>query len=209
MASPGNFADWSTQLPAVVRLAAIAGWQPTLTGDGGPDALVGEQVSHEFLSALGRAPAIGRDFALADDVPDARRVVILGDGLWRRRFGGDRAAVGRVITLAGEPHEIIGVLPAGVRPVIAADADVWRPLRLNRSAPSRGAIFLRTIGRLAPDVSVAQAQQAATALAARLEAEHPQYNVKTGVMVQPLDERVTGGIRPALVALAGGVAWCC
>lgn len=205
-ASPGNFVDWSTALPSVERLAAIGGWRPTLTGDGGPDALAGEQVSHEYFSVLGRPPAIGRDFSADDDVPNARRVVVIGDGLWRRRFGADPAAVGRVITLAGEPHEIIGVLPPGVRPVVVSDAEVWRPLRLNRATPARGAIVLRTIGRLAPGVSVAQAQQAATALATRLETEHPEFNVKTGFLVQPLDERVTGGIRPALVALGGAVA---
>lgn len=205
-ASPGNFVDWNTALPAVERLAAIGGWRPTLTGDGGPDALAGEQVSHEYFSVLGRSPALGRDFTSTDDLPGARRVVLIGHGLWQRRFGADPSAIGRVITLGGEPHEVVGVLPEGLRPVVVADAQVWRPLRLNRAAPSRGAIVLRTIGRLADGVSVTQAQHAATALAVRLERELPEFNGKTGFLVQPLAERVIGGIRPALLALAGAVA---
>ncbi len=206
-ASPGNFVDWSTALPSLERVAAIGGWRPTLSGEAEPEALTGEQVSHEYLSVLGRAPVVGRDFAPGDDVPNAPRVALVGDGLWKRRFGGDPSIVGRVVVLAGEPHEIIGVLPAGFRPIVASGAEIWRPLRLNRAAPARGAVVLRTVARLAPATSVAQAQEAATALARRLETEYPDYNNQTGFLVQPLRERVTGQIRPALVALTGAVAF--
>ena len=206
-ASPGNVVDWQSRLPQIERLAAIGGWRPTFVGDAEPEALTGEQVSHEYFSVLGRPPMLGRDFAADDDVPNARRVVLIGDGLWRRRFGADPGVVGRVVTLAGEPHEVIGVLSADVRPVVAAGAEVWRPLRLNRAAPVRGAVFLRTVGRLAAGTTLAQAQGAATALATRLEAEYPEANQKTGFLVQPLADRVTGQIRPALVALASGVGF--
>ena len=206
-ASPGNVVDWQSRLPQIERLAAIGGWRPTFVGDAEPEALTGEQVSHEYFSVLGRPPMLGRDFAADDDVPNARRVVLIGDGLWRRRFGADPGVVGRVVTLAGEPHEVIGVLSADVRPVVAAGAEVWRPLRLNRAAPVRGAVFLRTVGRLAAGTTLAQAQGAATALATRLEAEYPEANQKTGFLVQPLADHVTGQIRPALVALACGVGF--
>ena len=206
-ASPGNVVDWRAQLPQVEGVAAMGGWRPTLSGDAEPEALTGEQVSHEYLSVLGRPPALGRDFVASDGVPNARRVAIISDGLWRRRFGAEPSAVGRMAVLAGEPHEIIGVLPPGFRPVIAADADVWRPLRLNTATPARGAVVLRTVARLADGITLALAQSAASDLARRLEAQHPDYNAKTGVLVQPLRERVTGRIRPALLALAGAVAF--
>lgn len=206
-ASPGNVVDWRAHLPQVERLAAIGGWLPTLTGDAEPEALTGEQVSYEYFSVLGRPPVLGRDFVADDDVPNARRVAIISDGLWRRRFGADATVVGRSVTLSGEPHEIVGVLPAGVRPVVAADAEVWRPLRLNTATPARGLVVLRTVARLADGTTLAQAQGAATELARRLEIEHPDYNEKTGFLVQPLRERVTGQIRPALFALGGAVAF--
>ena len=70
-----------------------------------------------------------------DDVPNARRVVVIGHGLWKRRFGGDASAVGRTVTLNGEPHEIVGVLPEGFRPIVSGAAEIWRPLRINTVAP--------------------------------------------------------------------------
>ena len=206
-ASPGNVVDWRAQLPQVEGVAAIGGWRPTLTGDAEPEALTGEQVSREYFSVLGRPPALGRDFGSDDDVPIARRVAIICDGLWRRRFGAEPSVVGRLVVLAGESHEIIGVLPPGFRPIVAASADVWRPLRLNTATPARGVVVLRTVARLAAGVTLAQAQGAATDLARRLEVQHPDYNEKTGFLVQPLRERVTGQIRPALLALAGAVAF--
>ena len=95
------------------------------------------------LTVLGVRPALGRDFRSEDDVPNAARVVIISDGLWKRRFGGAADAVGRSMVLNGEPHEIIGVLPAGFRPIVTASADLWRPLRLNVVNPARGAVVLR------------------------------------------------------------------
>lgn len=204
-ATPGNYADWREERQVFEHLAALTGWQATLTGLGDPEVVPGEQVSHEYLSVLGVAPVLGRGFAVADDVPNARRVVILGHGTWQRLFGGDHGAVGRTITLNGEPHEIIGVLPAGFRAVVNAEAGLWRPLRLNTANPSRGAVVLRIVARLVPDTTVEEAQTAATLLAARLEAAHPEYNAKSGINVMPLHEWVVGEIRPALVALLGGV----
>jgi putative ABC transport system permease protein len=150
---------------------------------------------------------LGRDFAPEDDVPNARRVAIIGDDVWRRRFGASPAVVGQLAVLAGEPHEIIGVLPAGFRPIVAPEAEIWRPLRLNMANPARGAVVLRVVARLADGVTHAQAQAAATQLAARLETAYPEFNEKIGFNVEPLHERVTGQIRPGLLALAGAVAF--
>ena len=72
-------------------------------------------------------PIAGRAFTQEDDVPNARRVVVIGHGLWKRRFGGDVSTVGRTVTLSGEPHEIVGVLPEGFRPIVSGAAEIWRP----------------------------------------------------------------------------------
>jgi putative ABC transport system permease protein len=206
-ASPGNFVDWSERLDALDGVAAISGWRPTLTGAFEPEPLVGEQVSHEYFGVLGVGLSMGRDFAAADDVPGAPRVAVIGDDLWRRRFAASPSVVGQIVTLAGEPHEIVGVLPPGVRPIVAGDAEIWRPLRLNRTNPARGAVVLRVVARLADGATLPAAQAAATDLASRLEQEHPEFNEKTGFKLQPLHERVTGEIRPALLALLGAVAF--
>jgi putative ABC transport system permease protein len=206
-ATPGNFADWVEQLEALDGVAAISGWLPTLTGAFEPESLVGEQVSHEYFGVVGVRLSMGRDFGPGDDVPGAARVAVIGDDLWRRRFAASASAVGQIVTLAGEPHEIVGVLPPGVRPIVAGRAEIWRPLRLNRANPARGAVVLRVVARLADGVTLPAAQAAATDLARRIEQQHPEFNERTGFALQPLHERVTGEIRPALLALAGAVAF--
>ena len=206
-ASPGNYADWRREKPLFDGLAVIGGWRPTLTGGSEAEPIRGEQVSHEYFSVLGIAPARGRLFTEADDVPNARRVVIISDGLWRRRFGGDPAALGRTLILNAEPHEIVGILPAGFRPIISAGAEAWRPLRINTANASHGSVTLRTIARLAAGVTGEQAQAQATALARRLETEHPEANEKVGINLIPLHERVVGDIKPGLLALLGAVGF--
>jgi putative ABC transport system permease protein len=206
-ATPGNYADWRREPGLFEQLAVLSGWRPTLTGGAEPEPIPGEQVSHEYFAVLGIAPALGRAFTQADDIPNARRVTIIGDGLWKRRFGGDASTIGRIITLGGEPHEIIGVLPESFRPVVSSAAEIWRPLRLNTANPSRGSVVLRAVARLPKGLSLEGAQTAATTLARQLEAAHPQFNEKTGIHLIPLHERVIGDIRPGLLALVGAVTF--
>jgi putative ABC transport system permease protein len=111
------------------------------------------------------------------------------------------------VALSGQPHEIIGVLPAGFRPIVSASADLWRPLRLNTVTPSRGAVVLRAVARLAAPLTIERAQAAATALARRLEAQHPDFNEKTGITLVDLRERVVGDIKTGLLVLLGSVAF--
>jgi putative ABC transport system permease protein len=205
--SPGNFLDWRSEPGLFDGAAAMTGWRPTLTGEGGADAVPGEQVTHDYFRVLRIAPVAGRQFEPADDVPDAARVVMISERFWARRFGSDPAAVGRTITLNGEPHEIIGVVPAAFRPIVIAPAELWRPIRMNLATPSRGSVILRVVARLPEGTSLEQAQARASSLAQRLETEHPEHNEKVGFRVQPLHERVVGDVRPGLFTLFGGVAF--
>ena len=206
-ATPGNFVDWRAERAVFETVAAISGWRPTLTGNAEPEALIGEQVSHEYFSALHVSPVLGRNFTTADDVPNAPRVVIISDELWTRRFGRNPSAVGQRITLSGESHEVVGVLPPRVRPIVVTGAELWRPTRLNRANPSRGAIVLRVVARLADGVTHGQAQAALSTLARRLQTAHPDFNEKTDFNVERLHDRVTGQIKPGLVTLAGAVGF--
>jgi putative ABC transport system permease protein len=206
--SPGNYADWSGAKTIFKNAAAIGGWRPTLTGDAEPEPIPGEQVSHEYFDVLGVPPAHGRTFRAEDDVPNEPRVAIISDALWKRRFGGDPSAVGRSITLSGEPHEIIGILPAGFRPIVASQTgEIWRPLRINRANPSRGAIIYRVVARLQDRVPLERARTEAGALARQLAVAYPESNENVAFNLQPLHDRVVGEIRPGLLALLGGVAF--
>ena len=206
-ATPGNYADWRSEKTLFEEIAVVTGWRPTLTGQGEPEPIAGEQVSHEYFSVLGVVPALGRTFRVEDDVPNAPRVVMISDGIWRRHFGGAPDVIGRSVALSGQPHEIIGVLPAGFRPIVSASADLWRPLRLNTVTPSRGAVVLRAVARLPAPLTIERAQAAATALARRLEAQHPDFNEKTGITLVDLRERVVGDIKTGLLVLLGSVAF--
>jgi len=133
---------------------------------------------------------------------------VIADSLWKRWFGGDPAVIGRVVTLSGESHEIVGVLREDFRPIVASQTgEIWRPMRINRATPSRGAIIYRVVGRLADGLSHEAAQASAGALARQLETRYPRSNEKVGFIIQPLHDWVVGDIRPGLMALFGAVAF--
>ncbi len=205
-ATPGNFADWKSGGP-FSAVAAVQGWQPSFTGSGEPEPLVGEQVTRDYFEVLGIRPMLGRAFRAEEDVPDAPRVVILSHALWQRRFGGESRVLGRSITLGGEPHEIVGVMPPGFRPAVITVAEVWRPRRLNLANPSRGAVVLRIVARLKPDLTLEQASSSASVLATQLERAHPESNVGAGINIVPLHTEVVGNIRAGLLVLLGAVGF--
>ena len=204
-ATPGNLVDWQAEASIFESVASIRGWRPTLTGMGDPEPVPGEQVSEHYFTVLGVVPAVGRLFRPEEMIPNAPRVVVLSHEAWTRRFGGDRQAIGRAMMLGGEPHEIIGVLPEGVRPIVNPDAELWRPDRLNLATPSRGAVVLRVVARLQRGVSIDQARAAMDALARQLEQRFPESNTKTGFNVVPLHEQVVGTVRPGVLVLFSAV----
>src|ERR1051326_200999 len=202
--TPPQFLDWQAQNHSFTAMAGYQRWAPDLTGDGEPESLSGLATSWNFLDVLGVPVALGRGFQPADDDPGAERVVILSDGLWRRRFGADSHVLGRVIQLNAEPWTVIGVLPAGFRSPVPSD--VWRPTR--RPADSRcgrGCIVVRAIGRLKPGVSLDQARADLGAIQERLRRAAPETDAGIGAWPIALHEQLTGPARPGLLALSGAV----
>ena len=206
-ATPGNYVDWKARTDVFTSLTVVRGWNASLPGDDGAEALVGEQVTHDYFDVLQVPPAEGRGFRAEEDVPNAPRVAIISHALWARRFGSDPRAIGRTVTISGEPHEIIGVMPKGFRPAILATAELWRPLRLNTATPARGAVVLRAVGRLQPGVSVKQASEILAALARQLETLYPESNSRVGINPVSMQEQLVGPLRPALLALMGAVGF--
>ena len=206
-ATPGNFVDWRDTRSLFEKTAAVQGWQPTLTGVAEPEPLRGEQVTQEYFDVLGVQPALGRVFRPEEDVPNAPRVVVLGHGLWMRRFGGDRAIIGRSITLGGEPHEIIGVMPETFRPAVLTQAELWRPRRLNTANPSRGAVVLRVVARLAGGQTLEQARSSAEVLSKRLELANPDTDAGARLNIVLMHEQVVGDVRQGLIVLLGAVGF--
>jgi putative ABC transport system permease protein len=204
--SPANWLDWQRESRTLASLAAWRTITGTLTGVGAPTRVNAQVVSHEFFPLLGVEPLAGRVIEPHDDVPDAPPVLVLSHAFWVQHFGGDRAAVGRVVQVSDRPFQIVGVMPAGFR-FISQDTDVWTAMRLNRSQRWRETAgrFLNVVGRLSRGTPLDQARAEMDTIAARLAATH-EFNRKTGVSLTPLRESLTGQVARSLLVLYAAVA---
>ncbi len=194
---------------AFERFALMRTWQPTMQGADAPERIEGQRVSADYFGVLGVAPAFGRSFEAGDDVTGGPKVVILGHGLWLRRFGGDRAVVGRQITLDEESYLVLGVMPAGFENVLAPSAELWRPLQYDIAAPYAWGHHLRMVGRVRPGVSVADADAELDRIAAEpvTEFARPAWAaLSNGFMVSTLQDDLTRDVRPALLAILAAAA---
>jgi putative ABC transport system permease protein len=140
-------------------------------------------------------------------------VAVLGYGLWKRRFGGDPAAVGRETLLDGAPTLIVGVMPPAFDFPVAG-TEFWVPIRLSRTQPPNPAIaaakyreyrILSVVARLEPQVSVEQARTEMSSIATQLEEAYPDANHNATMAVVPLQDTIVAGARPALLILLGAV----
>jgi hypothetical protein len=156
----GTFHGLQGRTRSFDALAAMKPWQPTLLGKTEPERFEGQRVSADYFRALGVEPVLGRNFGVADDQRKGPNVVIIGDGLWRRRFGSDGAIIGQHVTLDGDLFTVIGVMPAGFENVLSPSAELWAPLQYDPSLPPLSREWghhLRMVGRLRPGVSIGQA----------------------------------------------------
>ena len=199
----------------IQSLSAIAGYfafygvgDNLLTGAGEPERLSGVPVSGNFFELLGVKPHLGRVFNAEESRWNGPRAVLLGYGLWERRFNSNPGIVGTSLTLNGNPHTVVGVLPASFDfgSVFAPGShfDLYFPFPLSPET-NRWGNTMAMIGRLKPGVSPAAAQAEIRTLAQQIMAEHPERNRFQG-HVKPLAEHVGGRIRAAVWVLAGAVA---
>ena len=112
--APANYMSWLERNNTFSDIAAFNIWSPTLSGDGQPERLVGSVVTPNFFGLLGVAPFVGNGFTPDHVIPGNNRVVVLSYGLWQRRFGGDPNVVGRTVTVNGDQHTVLGVMPERV-----------------------------------------------------------------------------------------------
>ena len=203
--APANFLDWKARNRSFESMAAAESWSANLAAAGPPEKVWAIRVTAEMLPMLGVAPALGRFFDASESVAGRDHVVVLSQGLWRRRFGADPGAVGRTIPLNGEPYTVIGVMPAGFAfaPFWATDAEMAAPLDLTSRSSSREGSSLRVFARRRKGVSLEAARQEMAGITASLERDFPGTN--RDVRVTGLQEKVVGAVRPALLVLLGAV----
>jgi len=201
-----NFLDWQAQNHSFAFLAAHRSTDYNLTGKGEPERLHAHMVSAEFLPAYGLDPLIGRNFLREEDQIGAAPVVMLGDGLWKRKFASSSDVIGQTIALNGQAHTIVGVAPGRVQGISASDVYVpigqWADPTFRDRHIGMGT---NAVGRLKPGVTVAQAQADMEAIARGLAEAYPDANKGSGVTVLPLKDDVVGDVRGTLLVLQGAV----
>ncbi len=209
-ASAPDYADWKTQNQSFEEMAAFTRTAAILTTDDEPERLLGGAVTDGFFSVLGAQPKMGRVFLPEEDKPGATRVIILSEGLWKRRFGADPEIIDKTITLNGNPHVVVGVMGADFLnplPNNRQPTEFWVPARIDFANAGRRNDFLGVIARLKPQVSLEQAQTEMSSIASTLEAQYPASNTGWGTQVLTLHERFVGDVSRALLVLMGAVCF--
>ncbi len=212
--SPPNFLDWQSRNTVFSSMAFVFDERDNLTGNGEPQEVVVQDVSANFFSLLGVDPIIGPGFTPENGQPGHANVVILSYGLWKERFAGAPAIVGKSILLNGHPQTVVGVAPQNFQWFIkdgsltGAKPQMWSPFVFPQSFQDHKQIgrFMTVVARLHAGATHSQAQTQMNAIASRLEQEYPDFDGHWGVNVVPLRQQISGDLRPALLVLFGAVA---
>ena len=209
----GSFVELQQRSRSFAHLAVAREWQPALTGSTTPERLEGRSVSADYFRVFGVAPRLGRDLSDADDVPNARPVVVLSDRLWRRAFAASPDIVGRQITLDGNGYVVIGVTPALFDHRLMPAVDVWRPLQYDRTLPSflgrEWGHHLELFGRLREGITDAAAGAEAAQIARQPIAQiaRPAWAaMRNGLLIDSLHADLTRTARPAMLAVLSAAA---
>ncbi|HLL74218.1 MAG TPA: ABC transporter permease [Pyrinomonadaceae bacterium] len=204
-ASPANFIDWRERAESFEEMAALEPFGHNLTGQGEPEAFRSWLATEGFFRVMGADALHGRTFLPEEHAPGAPPAVVLGHGLWQRRFGGDPGVVGRPLLLNGRPHTVVGVMPPEFD-FPAGGGELWAARALTeRERQNRGSSYWQVVGRLKPGATVEQARAEMESVAAQLAQEYPQTNGAIRATVVPLREQLIGHIRPALLVLLAAV----
>jgi predicted permease len=217
--STAQYFDIRNNIQSFEDVAIAIGSNANLTGDGEPERIGAIRVSSNLLQMLGARPLLGELLTSADDRPGKTGKALLGHGTWMRRYGGDRAVIGRSLMLNGQPYEIAGVLPASftlrheVMPTLGVveDAEIVLPLPLAADAAEvRNREDYNIVAKLKPGATLTQARAELDNLTARLRREHPDFYPPNGGLtfrVLPLQEQAVGSVRVALIVLVGSVGF--
>ena len=203
--SPGDYMDFHREARSFSAMGAYT--QPpqgfNLTGSGEPERIQAATASFDLFSTLGIRAAVGRTFQPEEDQAHGPAVALLGHAFWQRRFGADPTVVGRDVLLDGQKYLIVGVLPETFE--VGGDIDVWRPLSHDGDMDNHVYHGTVAVGRLKPNVPVAQAQSEIDMLHRQEGATYPDSHSGWGTMVRVLEDPSATKMRATLLVLFGAV----
>jgi len=199
--APANYLDWQARNRVFTDMLATRFVTASLTGDGQPEQLSGKKVTPNFFDVLGVQPVRGRPFTVEEDKSQTP-VVVLSYNLWRRRFGGDQAILGRTMLMNGVPTKVVGVMPKDFFFSDRKNSDYWVPMAFTPEQWAwRHTHFLTVVARLKPGVTAEQAQKDMQRIAEELQKQYPESNAKVGAVVVPIQKDYAGDTRSGLLVL--------
>ena len=185
-----NFRDWRDRNRTFQSMAAAFTYPRRMAApDGTAEEILSQQVTTEFFDVLGIKPIAGRTFLPTDEALPPN-VVVLSEGYWRTRFGGDPALIGRTVRIDGDAFTVLGVVPEEAQ--ILSPASIWTVFIELPGMDARGIHFMRVIGRLKPGITIDAARSDMTTVAEGLAAELPATNTDRGVTIDPLRTGLIG-----------------
>jgi putative ABC transport system permease protein len=183
--SPADYLDWKRRSTSFQDINAWGGGSYNVATKERPEQIEGSPRTPGMFKMEGLPMFLGRDFLPEEGVPGQDRVVILSNRMWSRQFASDPAIIGKDIRMNGQPHRVVGVLPAGMYDRMSMQ--LWVPLSFDAElVNNRDAHMFLVMGRLKDGVTIEQAQSEMNGIAAQLENEYPKSNKGWGIMVQPL-----------------------
>jgi putative ABC transport system permease protein len=207
--SPANFLDWRDRTESFDHMVAWQNWFFSVAGPDGyrgvAEQVRGVRVSPSFFEMLGVEAAIGRTFARDEEEPGRDRVIMLTDGLWKRRYGARPEIVGSTLLIDGEPFSIVGVLPPSFS-FLLPDLDLWMPFPVDAAVGSqRTSHSISVLARLAPGVERVRAQDDLDRVTLTLQRAHPSTNDGWNAVLRPVFP-FNRTLQPTLLLLGGAVA---
>ena len=208
-ATSGTFLAWRDQARSFERMTAMEFRNVTIVeGERPPQQAIGMRVTADFFPMFGVAPALGRVFSAEEDQPGNDRVVVLSHDLWQSRYNADPGILGHTVRLNAEDHVIIGVMPRSFS-VIRQGTELWLPIAFTpeqRAEERTG--YLEVMARLKPGVTLEQAGQEMTLIAARHAAQIPDAEgVRMGASIVSYRDDLIGSYRQRLFILLGAVGF--
>ena len=204
-----NFLDWQRDNQTFSSMALYRNQDYNFSGTSEAERLSGYMISAGFFSTLGMQPILGRAFRSDEDQVGAARVVILGAGLWKRKFGSSPDIVGKSLTLNGTSYMVVGVIPSSFS-FYGHDRDVYTPIG-QWNDPSfldrRVVMSARAIGRLKPGVTLTQAKADMDGVARNLAAAFPAADKDLGVTLVSMKQDIVGNVQPFLLVLLAAVGF--
>lgn len=202
--SSADFLDWRRLTTTLSAMALYDTSRRTISDGGETELIPGARVTSGFFEALSVPAYLGRTFQVVDEDPGQTKVAVLTYATWKHRYGADPAILSRSVSLNGEPHQIIGVLPERFRYPFAAECDLFVPIRFTGvELRFRGIHQFGGIARIRDGATLEQARAEMDVISKQLEQAHQDSNIGHAANLIPLREDRSGALRPALLVLLG------